>query len=139
LNKNRRTTGRLIIGSTKKIRFMNLKEFFGQDLLHLVVVVIIVRIIMTLFIMCIILTIQVNKEHNKFVIQKEVNRYLRNDLATWRRSCFEYEYEDMKDGLDIEYQENIINNLLTDDSLKRLGYEVDTSEYSDIREYILAD
>ena len=71
-----------------------------------------------LFVICIILTISTNRQYNRYVIEVEKVKYLKDENFELEKELYEQDFERMKDGQVIKYQDLVIDNLLREEELK---------------------
>jgi len=75
-------------------------------------------LILMLFVICIILTISTNRQYNRYVIEVEKVKYLKDENFELEKELYEQDFERMKDGQVIKYQDLVIDNLLREEELK---------------------
>jgi len=71
-----------------------------------------------LFVICIILTISTNRQYNRYVIEVEKVKFLKDENFELEKQLYEIDFERMKDGQVIKYQDLVIDNLLREEELK---------------------
>lgn len=75
-------------------------------------------LILMLFVICIILTISTNRQYNRYVIEVEKVKFLKDENFELEKQLYEIDFERMKDGQVIKYQDLVIDNLLREEELK---------------------
>ena len=75
-------------------------------------------LILMLFVICIILTISTNRQYNRYVIEVEKVKFLKDENFELEKELYEQDFERMKDGQVIKYQDLVIDNLLREEELK---------------------
>jgi len=75
-------------------------------------------IITILFITCIVLTININKQHNKYIIEKVLKEKVLNEVFEWQMKYYDCEHTVTTLYHTIDYLDMVIDNLNSVEELR---------------------